>query len=147
MLNHLIALRWHHNEHDGVSNHQPNGCYSTVYSRQISKKTPKLRVTGLCEGNSPVTGEFPAQRASNAENVSILWRHHGSKEFWETLTNKQLEMHGWVPSTVAIHTLVLNHQAISIHSAEQMFIVWEQFHTEILQLLIAILESDIMFRK
>ena len=30
-------------------------------------KTPKLRVTGLCVGNSPVTGEFPAQMASNAE--------------------------------------------------------------------------------
>ena len=47
-----------------------------VYSRRISKNTSKLRVTGLCEGNSPVTGEFPAQRASNAENVSIWWRHH-----------------------------------------------------------------------
>ena len=44
--------------------------------RRISKKTSKLHVTGLCEGNSPVTGEFPAQRASNAENVSIWWRHH-----------------------------------------------------------------------
>ena len=41
-----------------------------------TKKTSKLRVTGLCEGNSPVTGEFPAQMASNAENVSIWWRHH-----------------------------------------------------------------------
>ena len=41
-----------------------------------SKKTSKLRFTGLCDGNSPVTGEFPAQRASNAENVSIWWRHH-----------------------------------------------------------------------
>ena len=49
--------------------------YSTVYSRCRSKKTSKLRVTGLCEGNSPVTGEFPAQRASNAENISIRWRH------------------------------------------------------------------------
>ena len=29
-------------------------------------------------GNSPVTGEFPAQMASNAENVSIWWRHHGT---------------------------------------------------------------------
>ena len=29
-----------------------------------------------CAGNSPVTGEIPAQRASNAENVSIWWRHH-----------------------------------------------------------------------
>ena len=39
-------------------------------------KTSKLRVTGLCVGNSPVTEEFPAQMASNAENVSIWWRHH-----------------------------------------------------------------------
>ena len=52
--------------------------YSTVYSRWRSKKTSKLRVTGLCEGNSPVTSEFPAQRASNAENVSICWSHHGN---------------------------------------------------------------------
>ena len=42
--------------------------YSTVYS-DADKKTPKLRVTGLCAGNSPVTDEFPAQMASNAENV------------------------------------------------------------------------------
>ena len=42
-----------------------------------SKKTSKLRVIGHCVGNSPVTSEFPAQRASYAENVSILWRHHG----------------------------------------------------------------------
>ena len=41
-----------------------------------SKKTSKLRVTGFCVGNSPVTGEFPAQRASNAENVSVWWRHN-----------------------------------------------------------------------
>ena len=27
----------------------------------------------LCEGNSPVTGEFPSQTASNVENVSIRW--------------------------------------------------------------------------
>ena len=40
------------------------------------KKTSKLRVTGLCEKNSPVTGEISEQRPSNAENVSILWRHH-----------------------------------------------------------------------
>ena len=43
---------------------------------RTSKKTSKLHVTGLCEGNSPVTSEFPVQRASNAENVSIWWHHH-----------------------------------------------------------------------
>ena len=40
------------------------------------KNTSKLYVTGLCEGNSPVTGEFPTKRASNAETVSIRWRHY-----------------------------------------------------------------------
>ena len=49
--------------------------YSTVYSGR-STKTSKLRVTDMYAGNSLVTGEFPAQRASNAENVSIWWRHH-----------------------------------------------------------------------
>ena len=61
---------------DCVSNHQPHGCLVNRLFKHRSKKTPNLRVTGLCEGNSPVTGEFPAQRASNAENVSIWWRHH-----------------------------------------------------------------------
>ena len=50
--------------------------HSTVYSRCRSKETSKLRITGLCDGNSPSTGEFPAQRACNAQNVSIWWRHH-----------------------------------------------------------------------
>ena len=44
--------------------------------KRISKKTSKLHVTDLCAGNSPVTGEFPAQMATNTENVSIWWRHH-----------------------------------------------------------------------
>ena len=43
--------------------------------RRRSKKISKLRVTGLCAWNSPGSGEFPAQMASNAENVSIWWRH------------------------------------------------------------------------
>ena len=70
------SLQWRHNERDGVSNHQPHDCMLNRLFRRRSKKTSKLRVTGLCAGNAPVTDEFPAQRASNAENVSILWRHH-----------------------------------------------------------------------
>ena len=49
---------------------------SIVYPTVCSNKTPKLRVSGLCEGNSSLTGEFPAQSASYAENASIWWRHH-----------------------------------------------------------------------
>ena len=33
------------------------------------KETAKLRVAGLFEGISPVTGEFPAQRENNAEKM------------------------------------------------------------------------------
>ena len=51
--------------------------YSAVFSGRRSKKSSKPRVTGLCVGNSPGTGEFPAQMASNAETVFIWWRHHG----------------------------------------------------------------------
>ena len=54
-----------------LSNHQPHDCLLKRLFRLRSKKTPKLRVTGLSDGNSPVTGEYPAQRASNVENVSI----------------------------------------------------------------------------
>ena len=71
------ALQWRHNGHDSVSNHQPHDCLLNRLFRRRSKKTSKHRVTGLCAGNSPGTGEFPAQMASDAEYVSIWWRHHG----------------------------------------------------------------------
>ena len=79
-----LSLQWRHDEHDGVSNHQRFDCLLNRLFRPRSKKTSKLSVTGLCDGNSPVTGEFPAQSASNAENVSIWWRHHGDYDvlFW-----------------------------------------------------------------
>ena len=75
-LSFTIPLRWRHNGRDSVSNHQPHHCLLNLLFRRRSKKTLKLRVTGFCVGNSPGTGEFPAQMASNAENVSIWWRHH-----------------------------------------------------------------------
>ena len=74
------SLQRRHNEHDGVSNHQPYDCLLNRLFRRRSKKTSKLCVTGLCVGNSPGTGEFPTQRASNAEYVSIWWRHHVTHE-------------------------------------------------------------------
>ena len=72
------SLQLRHIGRDGVSNPQLHHCLLRCYRlfRCRSKKRSKLRVTGLCVGNSPVTGEFPAHRVSNAENVSIWWRHH-----------------------------------------------------------------------
>ena len=57
-----LTLQWRHIGPDGVSNHQRIDRALRRLFRHRSKKTSKLRVTGLCEGNSPVTGEFPAQR-------------------------------------------------------------------------------------
>ena len=83
LSNHIIlygnifrSLQWHHNGRDGVSNHRRLDCLPKCLFTCRSKKTSKLRTTGLCEGNPPVTGGFPSERASNAENVSIWWRRH-----------------------------------------------------------------------
>ena len=72
----MNSLQWRHNERGCVSNQQRLHCLLSCRFRPRAKKTSKLRVTGLCAGNSPVTGEFPAQKASNVENVSIWWRHY-----------------------------------------------------------------------
>ena len=70
------SLLWCHNGRHGVSNHQPHDCLLYRSSRRRSTKTSKFRVTGFCAGISSVVGEFPAQMARNAINVSIWWRHH-----------------------------------------------------------------------
>ena len=62
-----VTLQWRQNERGGVSNHQPHDCLLNRLFRHRSKKTSKFRISGLCAGNSPVTGELSAQRTSNAE--------------------------------------------------------------------------------
>ena len=78
----LTPLLWRQNGHNGVSNHQLHDCLLNRLFNRRSKKPTKLRVTGLCVGNSPVTGTFPAQMASHAENVFIWWRHHAVAIVW-----------------------------------------------------------------
>ena len=65
------TLQWRHKERNGVSNHQPHECLvNRLFKAQI-KENIKAPRHWPCE--------FPAQRASNAENVSIWWRHHKSQ--------------------------------------------------------------------
>ena len=102
-----IPLQWRHNGHDGVSNHQPDDSLLNLSFRRRSKKSSKLRVAGLCEGNSSVTGEFPARRASNMENVSIWWRHHDgtvtATSFIHSENNKFRNIvYQWVPNGIKI---------------------------------------------
>ena len=49
--------------------------YSTVYSGVDQRKHKSAASLAFVAGNSPGTGEFPALRASNAQNVSSWWRH------------------------------------------------------------------------
>ena len=65
--------------------------FSTVYSGAESREASNLRVTGLCAGDSPATGEFPAQPASNAVNVSISWRYHDKKKSFSRIVMTYVE--------------------------------------------------------
>ena len=65
----VMKLQWRHNGLDGVSNNQSCDFLLNRLFRRRSKKTSKLRATGLYARNWPKTGEFPSQRASNAENL------------------------------------------------------------------------------
>ena len=81
-----IAFMWYYctlGINDGASNHQPHICLLIRLFRPRSKKISKLRVTGLNEGNSPVTGEqrsvrrsfdiFFDLRLNKAVKESALW--------------------------------------------------------------------------
>ena len=87
--NNRVTLQWRHNERGCVSNHQHHDCLLlSILFRRRSMKSSKICITGLCEGNSLVTGEFPAQRASDAENVSIWWRHHDRVRIWSAVPRR-----------------------------------------------------------
>ena len=59
LLCYIVSLHWRHNDHGGVSNHQRNGCLLNRLFVRRSKKTSKLRATGLWAGNSPGPVNFP----------------------------------------------------------------------------------------
>ena len=76
-----LPLQWRHNEHNGVSNHQPhdrllNRLFKTQIKENIKAPLHWPLGGGGGGGDSPVTGDLPAQGASNVEDVSIWWRHH-----------------------------------------------------------------------
>ena len=68
-----IALQWRNYWRDCVSNHQLHDCLLNRLFRRRSKKTSsKLHVTGLCAGNSLLTGEF---QMASVEISSKLLNH------------------------------------------------------------------------
>ena len=81
----FMPLQWRNNDHDGVSNHQPHGCLLSRLFRRRSKKTSKLRVTGLCAGNSPGPVNSPYKKPVTRkmfpfDDVIMPWRRHGMEK-------------------------------------------------------------------
>ena len=76
-----ITLRWHHNERDGITNYRLLDCLLNHLFRSRSKKTPKLRVTGYCEGNSPMTSPHkrPVTRKMFPLDYVIMIRRSGGR--------------------------------------------------------------------
>ena len=86
------ALQWRHNEGDGVSTHQPHDCLLNRLFRCRSNQTSKLRVTGLCEGNSPLTDRFGYKKISSEAwfdlQTKFPYRNHKfSNTFREILSH------------------------------------------------------------
>ena len=75
------TLQWSHNERDGVLS-LAFRWFAQPFDQAQIKENIKVRRHRLWWGNSPVTGEFPAQRASDADNVSISWRHHSLQIYY-----------------------------------------------------------------
>ena len=76
------ALQSRYNDHDGISNHQPHltsRLFAQAFIHALIKENIKAPRHWPLWGEFTGTGEFPIQRASNAENVFIWWCHHGPK--------------------------------------------------------------------
>ena len=116
-----MPLLWRHYESFGISNHRRLDCLVNRLFRHRSKQTSKLRVTGLFEGDPPVTDEFPAQRTSNAENVSIWWRHHGDKD--PCLITDRAP--GWGPCQYAISRLILLSRPGALKRSYRL-VIWQE---------------------
>ena len=90
------TLQWRHNDHDCVSNHQPRGCLLNRLFRRRSKKTSKLRVTGLCVGNSPGPGNSPhkgpvTRKIFPFDDVIMIIEYHCTS---------------WVPAKVCLFQII-----------------------------------------
>ena len=116
-------------------------CLLNRLFRRKSKKTSKLCVTGLCGGNSPVTGEFPAQWASDAENVSMWCRHHvyaPNTKLWITpgdrliIINQRRLGYGYVITSILWYEIgllihVLTSTAVKLHPVRAWVIISSHF--------------------
>ena len=77
-----MSLQWCHNEPDGISYHWLLSCFLSHLFQRRSKRTSKLCVTGLCEGNPPVTSGFPLTKDQWCENCFHLMTSSWCRLSW-----------------------------------------------------------------
>ena len=119
---------------DGFSNHQSHDCLLNRLFRRRSKKTSKLRVTGLCAGNSPGTGEFSAQMASNAEmcpfdDVIMCYWGYGSRLVIQSVafTGYERDSSFWM-SIILLYLLSQNPYRIVLSTILRWFLHIDALH-------------------
>ena len=72
----MTALQWRHYERDGASSHQPHHCLLRRLFGRKSKKTSKLRVTGLCAGIHRWLVKSPRRESVTRKMFPFAWWRH-----------------------------------------------------------------------
>ena len=96
----LNSLRWRHNGHDGVSNHQPHHCLLNRLFGCRWTKTSKLRVTGLCAGNSPVNS--PHKWPFTRKMFPLMTSSCGSSFWYSTIIMVERDFAWSIVGTIAL---------------------------------------------
>ena len=110
-----------------------------------SKKISTLRVTGLGEGNPPVTGGFLSQRSSNAENVSIWWRHHSLPEgLWPQLWGPKKDVISDQSLGTCTENLVLRSYHMNIINMTVSIIIHRKLCSPPVRLIVVVLKTMII---
>ena len=102
--NHMIqkeALQWRHNDYDSISNQQPHCCLLNRLFGRRSKKISKLRVTGLCVGNSPGLVNSPHKGPVTQKMFHLMtssWVMEFSDGYMFILISKYIKRFQWFKS-------------------------------------------------
>ena len=130
-----MILQWRHNECDGIWNHQRLDCLLNRLFRRRSKKTSKLHLTGLCEGNSQVTSEFPTHKGPVMRkmfpfnDVIMINKFMIDAESWPQWVNQRTWWCPMVPQNVFIIAsgdglLPIWHHAITPTNTDKFTVNW-----------------------
>ena len=105
----IRQLQWRHNEHKRVSNHRRLDCLFNRLFRHRSKKTPTPCVTDHCEGNPPVTGEFPHKGPLTRKMFPMMRSSNGNIFRVTGHLCGEFTSHRWNPHTKASDAEIWRH--------------------------------------